>query len=144
MKTKMMAIVLGTMIATPAAAQFGGPPRPGDMGPGERPGTFDPNRRTERDSYDYSNASAQVRGIAGRIERAVQYGKISDREAESLHRDLREIVRMEAKAASNDPGSDEQKALNRSYDKLAGRVKLMERNDMMRDRNRAQNGQFRW
>ena len=113
MKTKMMAIVLGTMIATPAAAQFGGPPRPGDMGPGERPGTFDPNRRTERDSYDYSNASAQVRGIAGRIERAVQYGKISDREAESLHRDLREIVRMEAKAASNDPGSDEQKALNR-------------------------------
>ena len=53
-------------------------------------------------------------------------------------------VRMEAKAAGNDPGSDEQKALSRSYDKLDGRVKLMERNDMMRDRNRAQNGQFRW
>lgn len=138
------AIVFGTLIATPAAAQFGRPPSAGGIGQSERLGTFDPNRKTERDSYDYSNASAQVRAIAERIERAARYRKISDREADSLHRDLRGIVRMEEKATSDDPTSDERKALKRSYDRLDGRVKLMERNDMLRDRNRAEDGQFHW
>lgn len=111
-------------VAVPAAAQsYGhGPGRGHDYG-------YGPGRGSDHGYGGWQPVSQRAAQLDRRIERGVQTGQLTRREAASLSSQLQSLVRLERSYGRNGFSRSEIYDLDRRYDQLASRVRWERRDD---------------